>query len=116
MLAHAHTPTIPCAKLIIKIIICIINCRGALRESYYGMLLYIIYLLIATLGECSFFAPYSNLFGMTIGYLIATRRYEEVYSMVEKYLPSKIIRGGVSALTTFFRGNYPHRRHAGYTP
>lgn len=82
-------------KFVYEIVICIINCRGALKRSYYGTLLYIIYLLIATLGECSFFAPYSNLFGMTIGYLIATRKYEEMEKMVEIACHGKIPRGGV---------------------
>ncbi|MCI9176596.1 MAG: hypothetical protein HFH49_17070 [Lachnospiraceae bacterium] len=85
-------------KCVYEIIISIINCRGTLKESYYGMLLYVVYLLIATLGECSFFAPYSNLFGLTIGYFISTRRYEEIRNMIEKYLPLKTIRGGVEFL------------------
>lgn len=80
-------------KYIYEMIMTIVNCKGALKQSYYGMMLYIIYLLIATFGECSFFAPYSNLFGLTIGYFIATRRYEEVYHMIKKYLPSKIGEG-----------------------
>lgn len=69
-----------------QVIVCIIKCRGALKQSYYGVLLYMVYMLIATLGECSFFAPYSNLFGITIGYFVATRRYEEKNKMIERVI------------------------------